>query len=441
MKVAETNKEVTPKRTEEIQHIIDRMPTKFGRWVTLLVIFIVLSTLTLGWVVKYHDIAIGVITINTDNAPVKLISNSAGKLKLYVQSGNAVKENEYLGYIYNSANVNNVIDLNKVLASFNINYDENIHQTKRVLFNKKYFLGELNMKYFEFLNALNMLVNYQIDDLYEKQELSLKRILTEYKKMIKAVLLKSKYNKKNADFFKKFFSRDSTLLSNQAISEAEFNQSELQYLNALSANETSDYEVAKLLQEIENTESKLQQITIEKNEKSIQLKLEVISTFSNLKDNIKAWEEMYVFKTPVTGKIQFLKFWADNHYIQTGEQVFTVIPVDDQIYGQVNLPNTGSGKVKIGQEVIIKLDDYPYMEYGDIRGTVKEISLTTHTEKTQDGEIENYLIHVKLPGKLITSYGKSLHNKHELRGTAEIITNNRRLIQRMFDNIKYLINN
>ncbi|MNY04253.1 Hemolysin secretion protein D, chromosomal [compost metagenome] len=166
----------------------------------------------------------------------------------------------------------------------------------------------------------------------------------------------------------------------------------------------------------------------------------MVSTFSDLKDNIKSWEEKYVFKSPFNGKIQFLKFWVNNHFVQAGEQVFTIVSEDSNIYGQVTLPNIGSGKVKVGQEVIIKLDDYPYMEYGLIKGKVREISLTTHTEKTDKGDLENYLVHVQLPNALTTNYAKVIDIKHEMKGTAEIIANDRRLIQRVFDNLRYLLN-
>mgnify|MGYP003116387514 FL=1 len=43
-----------------------------------------------------------------------------------------------------------------------------------------------------------------------------------------------------------------------------------------------------------------------------------------------------------------------------------------------------------------------------------------------------YLIDVKLPKKLITSYNKEIDFKQEMRGSAEIITEDLRLIERFF---------
>ena len=42
--------------------------------------------------------------------------------------------------------------------------------------------------------------------------------------------------------------------------------------------------------------------------------------------------------------------------------------------GELLIPALGAGKVKAGQDVNIKLADFPYDEYGYIRGRVEMIS-------------------------------------------------------------------
>lgn len=145
------------------------------------------------------------------------------------------------------------------------------------------------------------------------------------------------------------------------------------------------------------------------------------------------------FRAPFAGKVQFLKFWTNNQFIQSGEPIFTIIPKNDQPVGQLILPIQGAGKVKKGQEVIVKLEDYPYVEYGSIKGRVQSISLTTSTMKTEKGDIETYMITVDFPQQLKTNYGTVLDFKFEAKGTAEIITKDRRLVQRLFDNLKYIM--
>ncbi|MEO8535869.1 MAG: HlyD family efflux transporter periplasmic adaptor subunit, partial [Flavobacterium sp.] len=159
----------------------------------------------------------------------------------------------------------------------------------------------------------------------------------------------------------------------------------------------------------------------------------------DLIDAVKKWERTYVFLSPIKGKVDFLNFLKDNDYIQSGEELFKIVPDKNQIIGQVNLPENGSGKVKKGQSVIIKLNNYPYNEYGSIKGKVTKISLATNQQTLSDSQkkINSYLVDVALPYGLKTNYGVELNFHAEAKGSAEIVTEDRRLIERFFDNLRY----
>ena len=60
-----------------------------------------------------------------------------------------------------------------------------------------------------------------------------------------------------------------------------------------------------------------------------------------------------------------------------------------------------------------------------LNGKIKNVSLIPDKEGL-------YLVDVKLPKKLITSYNKEIVFKQEMRGTVEIITEDLRLIERFF---------
>ena len=93
--------------------------------------------------------------------------------------------------------------------------------------------------------------------------------------------------------------------------------------------------------------------------------------------------------------------------------------------------------MKLGSRVVVKLDNYPYTEFGSIEGTVSSISLLAEPQKTEQSVIETYLLIVDLPKGLTTNYGETLDFRYEIGGTADIVVNERRLIERLFDNLKY----
>ncbi|WP_026715532.1 HlyD family efflux transporter periplasmic adaptor subunit [Flavobacterium daejeonense] len=425
-------------RTEEVQQIIERMPTRFGLWITIIVMSLFSLMFFFGYKIRYPDVVMGQITINTHAAPIKLIANTNGKLHLNgLKSLATVKENDIVAYVQNSADLKDVEYVNSLIKSYNPTEDKIIDLISKLP--KNLALGELNSIYYAFVNSLQELANYKHDKLFEKQEESLRKLSLEQEKAIQSSALKVKTGANSLRYMQKFHRRDSVLLSKQIVSEADFDQTEITYLNSKDNYQNAISNLINNRQQAQQTESKIQEISIQKTEKEKELKLAVLSTYTDLQDNIKIWEQKYVFRAPFNGKVQFLKFWTTNQFVQSGEPIFTVIPKNDQAIGQVILPIKGAGKVKKGQEVIVKLEDYPYVEYGSIKGKVQSISLTTNSTKTENGDIETYMIMVDFPQQLKTNYGTVLDFKFEAKGTAEIITNDRRLIQRLFDNLKYII--
>lgn len=426
-------------RTDEVQEIIDRMPTKFGRLITYIVVFIFVLLLFFGWIIRYPDVVTGQITVNTNVAPIKLVAMSSGKLKLkIIKSQTVVKEGDVIAYIENITSLDTLEDIKKALNNYNPVSDNNTVILQ--LLPQKISLGEVTNKYYTFLEALHQLKNFEEDKSYEKQISGLNDLLAEQNKNIRANDERIKIGENNMIYTRKFYSRDSVLFKEKVISEAELDQSQLNYLTSKDNYQNVYSGQITALQNAKQTQSQIDQAEIQMREKKKDLELSVVSSYNDLKDNINLWGQNYVFKAPFTGKVQFLGFWTDGQFIQSGQSVFTVIPENNQAYGQVVLPAVaGAGKVKIGQEVIIKLDNFPYLEYGSIKGKVEAISLTTNTEKTQQGDVETYLVTVSLPKGLTTNYGKQLDFKQESKGNVEIITKDRRLIERFFDGLRYNI--
>lgn len=426
-------------RTEEVQDIIERMPTKFGFWVSVIVITIFILLFVFGWLIRYPDVVTGQITINANEAPVKLVANSYGKLQLYgINSMDDVKENQVIASLQNPAELNSILKLDSALKRF----DPNSNDFSFLMSNlpKTLTFGEINAKYAVFLNSINEFNNYNVDKLYDKQAQNLSKLIDEQKTAIQTSLKRIEMSKSNLSSMAKFYKRDSILLAKKVISESEFDKTEMSYTNSKDAYQGTVASLLNNKQQAQQTEGKLKETIIQKSEKQKELRIAVIATYNDLVDNIKSWEMKYVFRAPFAGKIQFLKFWTQNQFVQSGEPVFSVVPQMKTAIGQVSIPTFGAGKVKKGQEVIVKLENFPYTEYGSIKGFVNSVSIATNSTKTEKGEVENYMVTVNFPNQLKTNYGSKLDVKLDAKGVAEIITKDRRLIERFFDNLKYAVN-
>src|SRR5690606_4800944 len=128
------------------------------------------------------------------------------------------------------------------------------------------------------------------------------------------------------------------------------------------------------------------------------------------------WELSYVLRSSINGRVNFLQLWSVNQSINTGDNVFSIIPMGgNQYIGKVKAPAQNFGKVKVGQTVNIKLANYPDQEYGILEGVINNISLTTD----KDG---NLLHDVSLPKGLQTTYTKRIAFQQEKNGRADIVT-------------------
>ena len=101
------------------------------------------------------------------------------------------------------------------------------------------------------------------------------------------------------------------------------------------------------------------------------------------------------------------------------------------------MPIQGSGKVKVGQQVHIRLNNFPDQEFGYLKGKVSNISPMPIVQEQQNG----YVVEIVLPEGMNTNYGKTLPVTREMSGQAEIITEDLRLIERLLQPLKKILKN
>ncbi|MDR1518410.1 MAG: HlyD family secretion protein [Dysgonamonadaceae bacterium] len=437
-----TNKQTEPgktitRRSEEITDIVERMPMTFGRWVAVAVVIFTALLLLFGWLIKYPDTVTGQIRINSSIAPVKLVANASGNIHLMpFQSQDNVKQGDYIAVVENSAVTEDVRQIANLIDGFNPN--DNIVDSVQVLFPENVSMGDLNSKYFTFLSALKDQRDYWKDNVFETRRIGLvenmqwgKTLQDESEKLLKIT-------QEKLDISRKWMDKYASMNRDEIITyELELDKSRNELLANRQEEQNLRKEIASVKMQIADNQNKLNQLDVEQKEKERQLQMNLLASYQELMDNIKAWEQKFVFKAPFEGKVEFLKFLSENQFVQTGEEIFGIVPKENDVFGQVLLPATGAGKVENNSRVTVKLDNYPYMEYGSVDGRVSSISLLSQPQKAGENIIETYLIVIDFPSGLTTNYGKQLDFRYEISGTADIIVKERRLIERLFDNLKY----
>lgn len=417
-------------RSEEVQEILTRVPHWLIRWGSGVILGILIMLLFVSWLVKYPDVVSSQIVITTAVPPQKLVAKTSGKIEaILVKNKSAVAENTPLAVIENAANYNDVFLLKSIVDTIDITKNRfPFEKFKEVqlgdvessfaLFYKEYTADELNSK----------LQPYRVEGMaqsYEAIQLSERLTLLESQKSI---------NSDELALQKSDLERYEGLYKKGIVAAQELEKQRLSYLQAQKNYKNLLSSISQLKSSLNELNRSSKTTLINENKEQVNLERNFIQAFYQLKKEIKNWDLNYVLRSSINGKVSFLQLWAENQNVTTGEDVFAVIPsVESGFIGKLKAPTLNSGKIKVGQKVNIRLANYPDREFGILEGTVKSISLTPDKEG-------NLLIDVSLPNGLKTSYNKKIHFQQEMIGSADIVTQDLRLIQRFFYQFKDLFN-
>lgn len=107
--------------------------------------------------------------------------------------------------------------------------------------------------------------------------------------------------------------------------------------------------------------------------------------------------------------------------------ILVMVSENGSVSGRMSVPSPGFGKVQVGQTVNVKLDSYPYMEYGVLKGEIT--SFLTVPDRACQGVLV-YPTYVSFDnGFARGNSGIPFGQLKEMSGTADIIVQKRKLIE------------
>lgn len=420
-------------RSGEVQEILGGVPSWIVRYGTLMFVGIISLVIVFSFIFNYPDILRSNIVVTTQNPPATIVARTTGKIdRLLVNDNEKVTSGQLIAVIENPANFNDVLELKTIIDSVQPYFDT-LNFRPPVTFNKNLQLGTIQENYSNFLTKYDELLVFLNQEYYEKKIESLREQLK-----MAGILYDRLWQQKNAiekefEIKKRNYERQQRLVAGEVISNTELEKAEAEMLSKESELNKMRSELAQKQMDLRELEQEVIETQKTKYDLKTKLQAGVLEYFNNLKSEISNWELTYLMRSPIEGVVSFNKFWSVNQNVTEGDNVFTVVPENvGELVGKVELPVRGSGKVEPGLEVNVKFDNYPYMEYGMVRAKVRNVSLVP--------EDNFYMVEVYFPKGLITNYGEDLTMQNQLMGQAEIITEDLKLIQRIFNPLKALWN-
>ena len=421
--------DIKDQHTPELQEIIPPVPSIYNSIIVGGVAAFIGILICFGFIIDMPEQIVAEIRVTSHLSPITLKAPNQGKLRMLLSSLPCKCDSgEYIAMIENSANPNMIKAIRMLMDTISV---DSISIKKLDIFNKDIQLGEVEIPYFKLRQALKQFDNLRNNSKYQYEtKLYLQKLYTDsiYLNHLNIVLENSI---KQYEIRRSAFQKDSILYHNKAILESEYDLSHMALLSSEKQLISVKNDVHIKTQSIFDTKIRLNELSQEFNLLLEEARREISESYYNLKTQIKKWETTYVFMSSTPGIVDFYNLIQDATTVQAGEPVFDIVFPNAHFIGIASLNAEGAGKIKKGQKVNIKLFTYPYQDFGTIDGIVDRISLNSVEEK--------YLLYISLPNGLISTTGQKLSFAETMYGEAEIITENKSVISRIYSHIFKII--
>jgi len=416
--------------SDEIREIISYRPHWIVRRGNTLFFLILLLMLLLTFFINYPDIIHAPARLTAINPPKPINAKKEGKLlKLFVGNETQVIKGQQLGYIESTADYNEVMRLqlwvNKTISAIPaIRYNTILSNPLPALVN----LGPLQPAYQEFQNQLEFTKQTLANGYFNRKSAALQKDLKYISTLKNNTYQQQHLIEADQQLQQKEYQAYELLAKEKVIAPLELNQ----YKSKLIAKEQNLKQVNVQLTNSDISSHGKQKEIMDLQKQVADQQQNFHSALLNLKSIIQEWIEQYVLTASESGRVLFSSGLQENQLINNGQNLFYIQQQQSAFYVEITASQKGLGKIKNGQKVILKVDSYPSQEFGNIPGFIDYIAEMPNNN-------DSFLIHVNLPNGLITNYGKTIFFKTGLTAQAEIITDNRKLIDRLAGELKNVI--
>jgi HlyD family secretion protein len=421
-------KEALEIRSEEVQEIITQMPGGLIRWGIGLIFFLFVVLLSISWFVKYPDVIKAKVVVTTDPAPINLVSRAVGKITLLKKANETAQKNDLIAHLQTNASLTDMAYLEAALTS----HEANTNTTDLfIALDKNIKAGDLQGYVNATVKSLQDLIAFTETKLHEKQIAHLNKQVVSYKNLNRNLQKQLGLMKQEGALSYQQFKADSILLAQKVIAPLDFNKTKSAYLLQQRGLKGMEASIISNQLQADALEKQVTELEISRTKEENQLQTSAENAIKELAARLKAWKENFLFTAPADGTVAYLGFIENDQYIESGKPLFALLPTSNKLIAKAELPVLGSGKVKVGQAVNIRLSNYPFEQFGMLQGKIESIS------EVPDKEI--YTVAISLPQGMISTHNKLLSFRPQLQGETEIITEDLRLLERVFYQFRKLI--
>lgn len=420
----------------DVQAILGRPPGWLTQWGITFVLVGVSLLILMGSLLRYPDIVEAPALILGETPPIRIIAKSNLRVDhIWVDDGEQVDSGQWLLSLQNPVDLRAVqhlqTELEQLIPAIEAKNIEAIQLPQGLQ------LAQLQPVY-SLLSELMAAQQFQLakDDVQRRiriyeNELEQIRQLNQVTDVVIDTLKQEVFiAKNNQDTYLKLFEKG-------AASQQEYEEAKNNYLRYQRELENMKAEYSRNQLEAQIRQNQIITLTQEQDNEIKQGWRSLEEAARQLQAALEEWEENYLIKAPASGRIVFSEIWSDFQSVTEGDIMMTIDPeaADQAISVRARLPVAKSGKVRKGQEVLLRLQAYPYKEFGVLEGEIAEVA-----PLPEPGATPFYRLQISLQAdSLFTTSDQLIPFTQEMQATARIITEDRSFLGRVLDELTSIL--
>jgi len=411
-------------RSEEVQEILTTPPKWIVRWGITLIFLFTCIILILSFLIRYPDFVSAKVIVTTARPAEKLVARYSGQIDtIFIDNRDTVKPDQKLAVLRNTAKYEDVYFLKGIIDTLDFNLKNFSFPIELII---DLSLGDIETAYIDF--EKNYVEYFLLKDLkpYSYKLESNAQSLTEIRTQLISQIKQKRLLDREQKLAKIDFERYRQLFDKGVISQKEYEVKELEFIQMQKNLSIMAISISQMREAISSANETFKSTQVNQREENTRFLRNLAQSYNGLKKAIRDWEHLYVLSSSIDGIVSFQEFWGVNQNVNAGDVVFSILPKNtSNLVGKSIIASQNAGKVTVGLKVLIKLDNYPYQQYGMLVGVVENISVSPDANG-------NYFVYISLPDGVKTSYGQKLVFDQELLGSAEIITEDLSIAERLF---------
>lgn len=415
--------------TEEVSQILGVPPHWLVRRGAAVMAAIVALMIALTFVIHYPDVVTADVVVTMPTPPARVVAEASGHLSgLAVRQDQMVERGAVLARIQSATDPDAVARLAATLASWSA---ESRPPDRELAELAQLRLGELAGSFAAAVRASETYAYRMATRSVDRQVQGISGQYETLQGKTDRLQRQRSLLQQQSEIAERSLRQYQKLAERGYASQSRVNEQQRSLLEAQRAIEVNSGELADVRLEREKTSQTIAEMTLRDQQERQDLRFALEQALKVLRSRVALWEQRYVLRAPIAGKISFSRVWADSQFIRSGDEVMAIIPARMQKpLARATLASLRAGSVQVGQNAQIRLENYPAEQFGMLRARVSAISPVPVAGQ--------YAIELALPSGMTTTLGKTLRYQQEMRGKVDITVEDLRIIDRILSQFRGL---